>query len=170
MKVYKNRFLSELNFLLVSTIKTLLFLQNRKSRMGKKDFFVRRKVSRNIYREKFNEPQWQILKFLTQFYTFKKFQRRLLSSYTIFLPDTYIWKYLCLMFMPFYVASFLISFSLSRNSRNHQASYSERKHLPVKFNCVQVCDCMGKFSEFCFWRLRTFFLLFILFYCSKKKT
>lgn len=32
----------------------------------------------------FVEPQRRILKFLTQFYTFKKFQRRLLSSYTIF--------------------------------------------------------------------------------------
>jgi hypothetical protein len=48
-------------------------------------------AQRKVYiRTEFNEPQWQILEFLTQFYTFKKFQRRLLSSYTIFFPSHYI--------------------------------------------------------------------------------
>lgn len=57
----------------------------------KKEIFMRRKSIESM--KGFIEPQWQILKFLTQFYTFKKFERRLLSSCTKFsFPHTHYIK------------------------------------------------------------------------------
>jgi hypothetical protein len=48
----------------------------------------------------------------------------------------------------FNVHAFFFSFQATRGITKRVLKEKKEKHLPVKFNCVQVCGCMRNFQCF----------------------
>ena len=144
-------------------------VEKQKKNDGKKFISQARKKSIGIRSARFVEPQWQILKFLTQFYTFKKFQ----SSSAFIVHKISFCRYLCFDVHASLNVPRFISFQPFAKLSESPSEFEERKKEKniCRSNLI-VCKWLrlyGKFSAFCFWSWRFSFVFRMLWTIRKHK-